>query len=94
MTTIPLTEALERATKGPVKVNPDGKCVLMAGKRSDADVYLDAALLAHCRNELPGLLSALEDALVNVTCYHVNVNTCPICNLRAALLSAQNVKLP
>ncbi len=92
--TLTLTEALERATKGDLVA--EGCYIVSKQIRHPYAAIVrescDAALLAHCRNELPALV---ETALVVAQrmCIHNGTDECPICNLRAALHRAQTVKM-
>lgn len=132
MTTIPLTEALERATKGDLYVWPThwaggsnsmqvngvntiwleskggGVVTLMLphGGRVSEHTYANAALIAHCRNELPGLVEAcvgLLELFDDQRRYCANEHEFEVYAkerdsgrdaFNAALLSAQNVKMP
>lgn len=102
MTTIPLTEALERATKGPMrptKISPSEFLIKAESGESAGKFYRaeDCALLAHCRNELPGLVEAangVTDFLEQRSCYwSAKDMKVAIKKLRAAIHSAQNVKI-
>lgn len=119
MTTIPLTEALSRATKGPLKsephalgfrcyVLPDGgndteNCIITVQGISTEEVMANAALLAHCRNELPNLDSAVRkyltvkdnyDSLYAPSSRLTDDCSFALDQLREALARAQNVKMP
>lgn len=64
---IPIAEALAKATPGPVLVYGSDRTTITFGRpvpNETKDVFVgnspDAALLAHCRNNLPRLLAAIK----------------------------------
>ncbi len=102
--TLTLTEALERATKGPVTAVTDRATVYIdLGPGMPAFgctgwvkevVEPEAALLAHCRNELGPLVEAAQELAEEYTdgkCYPHERDMWA--NLRAALQRAQTVKM-
>lgn len=101
--TTTLTDALARATKGPASVSIQGQRILLVCPPSDpyfmpwvaeAPNAREAALLAHCRNTLPGLVEAaktLESYYSNALYDHEKEMWA---KLREALRAAQEVKLP
>ena len=65
MKTVPLEEALRRATPGPLVVKTLPTEAVIDNREIGVPVAsglapVDAALLAHCRNNLPRLLAAIK----------------------------------